>query len=322
MKKPSIILMLVGMTSIFILTGCASNILAASISNNQQNILPPTISVSWNPSDMAISEFTTDVVIVRHIYSRPFGASLAEHEFIVIERVLGNAPDRIFVYTTIPPDSSYRPPLIAGGIGFMFPFNPETEYLIPLIRIGNPYAKTHEDGYTMVNYIVIDLDNPSNSVELGGPLPSLCLDGLEFSFESNPSREQIVQFISELTEGNPPGREYIRSDRLDDIINDSPYVIVVEINRPLRLAHEQANRDWGETDLFYATVDQVLKGDIEVGTNIVVTFFAYTVQRGEQHIVAVEPSSEGSTWFRFTSRNSLFSLEQIGEISHILKSSE
>ena len=284
-------------------------------------LILPTIAVSasWFPAGTAISEFTTDVVIVQHISSRPFGETLIEHEFVVIERVLGNAPDRIFVYTTRALESPYSPPITSNHIGFTFPFTPETDYLLPLIRIGNPYAKTHEDGYTMVNYIVIDLNNPLNSVELGSPLSSISFDSMELNFEANPSRVQIIQFISELTEGNPAGREYIRSDRLEDIIKASPYVFVVEINRPLRLAHEQVTRDWGETDLFYATVVQVLKGDIEVGANIVVSFFSYTVQRGEQHIVAVEPLSEGSTWFIFTSRNSLFNLEQLEEIEYFIK---
>ena len=301
MKKPLSMLLFAGMVSLLAL-------------------IFPTIDVaaSWFPSGTAISEFTTDVVTVQHISSQPFGETLAEHEFIVLERILGNAPDRIFVYTPRPLESPYMPPITSNHIGFTFAFNPETEYLLPLIRIGNPYAKTHEDGYTMVNYIVIDLDNPSNSVELGRPLSSISYDLMEIDFEANPSMKQIIQFISELTEGNPSGREYIRSDRLEDIIKDSPYVFVVEINRPLRLAHEQATRDWGETDLFYATVVQVLKGDIEVGANIIVSFFAYTVQRGEQHIVAVEPLGEGSTWYRFTSRNSLFGLEQLEEIIQAL----
>ena len=336
MKKPLTILLLVGTVKLIALTGCASYdsimteqeqpIYSAMLQNllmngsgNQSNITP-AIEVSWNPASTAISEFTTDVVIVRHINSRPFRETLTEHEFVVLERVLGNAPDRIFVYTTRPLDLEFpSPPVHSNHIGFAFPFNPETNYLLPLIRIGNPYAKTHEDGYTMVNYIVIDLDNPSNSAELGRPLSSINLGQTGLNFEANPSMEQIIQFISELTEGNPTGREYIRSDMLEDIIKDSPYVFVVEINRPLRLVHEQVTRDWGETDLFYATVVQALKGDIEVGAEIVVTFFACTVQRGERHIVAVEPLSTGSTWFRFTSRNSLFSLEQLGEITQALQ---
>ena len=275
-------------------------LLAVMVSLFACSVVPPlSVSASWLPTDMVLSSATTDVVVVRHIDSRPFGQSLTEHEFVVLDRILGYAPDRIFVYTTNAPEHSAIP-VTSNNIGFEFPFYPKTNYLLPLVRIGSPYAKTHEDGYTMINYIVIDLDNPSNSVELGRPLSS---------FGPNPTRMQIIQNIIELTEGNPPGREYIRSDRLEDIIEGSPYILVVEINRPLRLAHEQANRDWGETDLFYATVVQSLKGDVEAGSVVVVSFFAYTVQVGERHVVAVEPLSEGSTWFTFTSRNSLFSLD-------------
>ncbi|MCL2843602.1 MAG: hypothetical protein FWE28_09160 [Oscillospiraceae bacterium] len=40
----------------------------------------------------------TDVVIAQYIGHRPFGENATEFEFIVLDRVLGNAADRIFVY--------------------------------------------------------------------------------------------------------------------------------------------------------------------------------------------------------------------------------
>jgi hypothetical protein len=47
-------------------------------------------------------------------------------------------------------------------------------------------------------------------------------------------------------------------------------------------------------------------------------FFSDTVFQGEQHIVAVERISEGSSSFNFTSRNSLFSMDQLDENMEIL----
>ena len=63
-------------------------------------------------------------------------------------------------------------------------------------------------------------------------------------------------------------------------------------------ANEQVFTDLLLTDIYYATVLQVLQG--------------------EQHIVAVRPIEEGSMWFEFTSRNSLFRMDQLEEILLIL----
>lgn len=95
--------------------------------------------------------------------------------------------------------------------------------------------------------------------------------------------------------------------------------MIVEINDPLRLSHEQYTTDWEATDLYNVTVVRSLKGDVDVGYEFVMIFLADTVLPGEQHIIATGPPAEGSSFYRFSSRNSLFGMEQLDEIMSMLK---
>jgi len=252
----------------------------------------------------AIQEFATDVVIAQYINHKPSGESLTEFEFVVQERVFGNAEDRIFVYKDnydeIEPNDSL--------------FSIEVEYLIPLINISSPYVKMHEDEFRFIYGIIIDLNNIKNSSMRNESL-SLRIEGLDLS--KNITKHDITTYISSLTKNNTLAREYIRSGNIKDIINDSPCILVVEVNEPHRLVDEQASRDWMETDIYYCTVIKVLKGEINIGDEIRVIFFADTVKKAEQHIIAVEHYPE-SSFIRFTSKNSLFRMDQLDEILAII----
>jgi len=187
--------------------------------------------------------------------------------------------------------------------------------MLPLIAIAHPFANTHDDGFAFIRNIVIDLDSPVRSVMYS---ESLSQHSENLNFESYVSRAEIVSFVGDLMRDNPPGRNIIRSEAVEDIINESPYILVVEINEPLSLFHEQPITDGLFTDLYYVTVENLLKGNIDVGREIVIEFPADTVFEGERHTVAVVPIREGSNWFEFTSRNSLFQMDQLNEILQIL----
>ena len=276
---------------------------------------PPTVSACWLPLEWALAEFTTDVVIVQYVASRPFGQNLTELEFVVLERLLGNAADRIFVYGEFASAFDDRRVATSAHIpGLGITFCHETNYLLPLRKISSPHANTRDDGFAFINYAVFDLDNPSNSVQLGRLLSH---SSTYLSFD-DISRQEIISFVAELTRDNPPAREFIRSDVIEDIITGSPYILVVEINRPLRLSTEQRTTDWGATDLYYVTAIQTLKGDFISPDGFLIIFPADAVLPGERHIVAIEPIEEGSSWYHFTSRNSLFAVEQLEYIMQIL----
>ena len=241
----------------------------------------------------------TDVVIVNYVGHRPFGERLTEFEFTVVDRIVGNAADTIFVYSS---DA--------------LSFTEGSDYLLALYRLWQAHRRTHPDGFMFIGELIINLDDPTKSTMYNEPL---YLHATELDFNSmNLTREQIIAFVAEKTANNPPGRDHIRSDNIMDIITGSSYVLVVDIDRPLRLVDEQVSRDWMETDIYYVTVVEALKGDIDVGAEMNVAFFADTVQTGERHTVAVRRVSEGGTSFDFTSRDSLYSMNQRDEILEIL----
>lgn len=281
---------------------------------------PPRIEASYDylSFEETLSEFPpTDVVIVQYVGHRPFGQHLTEFEFIVSERILGNAAERIFVYAEnginanvdgSPGRVNYHP----GDLTF----TPGTDYLLPLRKAVSPYANTHEDGFTFIRNIVIDLKSPENSTMYSEPL-ALHITGLDFRRRVLP-RQEIISYVEKLTRDNLPAIEPIRSEFMEDIIHGSPNVWIVEINEPLRLNSDVPHSDWMATDIYFVTVVESLKGDTETPSEQVVIFFADTVFSGEQHIVAVRPIAEGSTWHDFTSRNSLFRMDQLDEILAIL----
>lgn len=291
-----------------------------SDSNNEYSVsvpAPPMVEASWLPFEQTLAEFTTDVVIVQYVGHRQFGEHSTEFEFIVLERILGNAADRIFVYAELANDDGRPAPTSAHISSLGLNFNHGVNYLLPLIMITHPQANTHDDGFTFVQYSIFDLDNPLNSVVLGRQIYQALFTSL--NIDDNISKQDIVSFVAELTKDNPPARDIIRSDAIEDIVTGSRYIVAVEINRPLRLSDEQRTTDFAATDLYYVTALRTLKGDFIAPDGFLIIFPANTVSTGERHIVAIEPISEGSSWFRFTARNSLFTMDQHDEIMRILR---
>ncbi|MCL2408104.1 MAG: hypothetical protein FWC96_00605 [Oscillospiraceae bacterium] len=258
---------------------------------------------------------STDIVIANYVGSRPFGATLVEFEFVVLDRVLGNAADTIFVYA----ENAYASVMGVMGASSYNPsestFSSGTDYLLVLERLWLAMAQLHPDGFLFINGLIIDLDNPTGSTMYNEPVS---LHASEINFNSRSlDREELLAFITEKTANNPPGRDHIRSDNIVDIVTGSPYVLVVEIGEPRSL--NSGTSDWMSTDIYYVTVVEVLEGDIDVGVEVEAVFFADTVQTGERHIVAVERLEEDVPGFLvFTSRNSLFRMDQRDEIMAIL----
>ena len=162
--------------------------------------------------------------------------------------------------------------------------------------------------------LLINLDDLQRSTMYD---ESLSLHATDLNFDScRLSRRKILSYVREKTANNPPGREHIRSEYIEDIVNGSPYILIVEINEPRSLS--TGGSDWMETDIYYCTVIQSLKGDLEIGFEFRGIFFANTVFTGEQHIYATEQLEDGSILFILTSRNSLFRMDQLDEIMEII----
>jgi len=265
-----------------------------------------TVQASFTGEIMTLEnslELATDIVIVQYVSRRPFGERLTEFELIVLDRIMGDAPDRIFVYC-----EGYYSQWFAN-------LTNGTEYMLALRSSESPYAHTHIDGYTFIRNIIIDLDNPSNSTMRSMPLYQQS-EGLNTS-ASWVDRQYIISYIADLiSDMTPPVSELIRSDVLKDIVYGSPNVVVVEISHVLSLS--DGTSDWMSTDIFYATVVDSVKGDMTLGTEITLIFFAGTVDVGEQHLVAIR-QNDGGNFFRFTSRDSHFCVTQLDEIKQIIQ---
>jgi len=300
---------------IFVFASCGTEETAPRA--NTQPSSPVHGSIVYLTFEEALQRLATDVVIAQYAGRRPFGEHLTEFEFHVTDRILGNAADVVFVYAT----NNYAS--IMGGSNTRYNrstavFTRGTHYILPLQRLEGAMLNTHDDGFLFVRNIVINYESPSLSTMYN---EEIALHASEINFnDSTLTQNQIISFIQSKTVNNRTAREHIRSTDIVDIITGSPYVLIVDVGRPSRLVSAQATRDWMETDIYFVTVVQSLKGDIDAIDDILVVFFAYTVQTGERHIVAVEQLTPGSSTFTFTSRNSLFDVRQLDEILYILDS--
>jgi len=258
----------------------------------------------------------TDIVIAEFVTQRPFGQTATEFEFIVHERISGDAAEIIFVYAFNDADFS------VAGIGHSFAdgerrFKEGESYLLLLEKIGDVYASFHHNGFFFITDLILDLSNPSKSTMYGEPLTAHS-SGINFNIR-NLTREDIISYVGGLAQNNIPIRSFIASENLEDIIEGSPYVLVVEITEPRRMASQGFGSDLRSTDIYYVTVVESLKGDIQIGDVIRVIFFADTVFLGEKHIVSIVPRVQHDPYFHgFTSRNSLHSIDQLDEIITII----
>jgi len=306
----------------FILSACSTGVVTES-TDMRQNIPPPPPTTSMSVIYITFEEAllrSTDVVIAQYVGHRPFGETLTEFQFTVLDRILGYAADTIFVYTSNRHVSISDDP---GRVSYYnrgeLSFTHGTNYLLPLEKLRGSHGKTHDDGFLFIHNLVINLEDPTESTMYGESL-SLHVSGVapaEMNFtNNNVMRSDIISFVRDFTANNTLARIPIRSEDIEDIIHGSPHVLVVEVNEPFRLVAQQATRDWVETDIYNVTVLQTLKGDFNAGNSLLMIFLAYTVQPGERHIIAIEPVDTRGL-YQFTSRNSLFHMNQLTEIMQI-----
>jgi len=251
-------------------------------------------------------EIATDVVIAEFVAQRPFGQFVTEFEFIVHDRVFGNAADTIFVYT-----DDIEGSVIRGELQF----TTSTQYLLVLIKLADVYASFHDDSFMFITDLMLDLNDPSRSTMYSEPLSYH--SRMNFN-SSRLTKARVISYVRALPRDPFWSRVFIVSDNLGTIISGSPYVLVIEINEPRRLATEGWHSDIRSTDLYYTTVVEVLKGDLQAGDLLRMVFFAGTVFPGETHIVSVAPVSQSPYFQEFTSRYSLHSMDQLGEIIAII----
>ena len=266
-------------------------------------------SSAWTFEDVVT--IAQHVVVAEFVTRRPFGEFHTEFEFIVHEQVIGETAETIFVYT--------NDVLMIDGFGSdALDFTTDTQYLLVLLEIANVYASLYDYGLRFITDLILDLNDPSRSTMNN---ESLSLHS-RLAFDGNLTREQILSHVRSLPSSPSPTRMFITSENLDDIIDGSPYVVIVEIGEPWSLAGTGVYASTVSTDIYYATIVEVLKGDMYVGDELRIVFFGGTVFPGETHMVSIRPSSPNnpnSAFHDFTSRNSLHCMEQREEIIAIIR---
>ena len=269
---------------------------------------------SWGSGtfEEIVLEFATDVVVAKYVGQRARGKMqnliVIEYEFVVLERIFGDASDRIYVYSGVPAQGE-----TAGGYdgwlnlpgGFT-----DSEYLLILHDLFPVYSGIPDDGYLFISSTVIDLDEPSRSVMRNEPLTNFS----ETLSTAKLSKGFLISYMKELAKNiKPPHRRVIKSDKTEDIIRGSSHVLVIEVTGD---GISKPRNDLGSWDNYTCILVDVLKGDgIKSGEKFWVSFSADTVKPDERYIIAVVQLEEGSNnWFIFTSRNSLFGMERLEEI--------
>jgi len=284
-----------------------------------------TASFDYLNFEEAVLESATHIVVAQYAGSRPFGDQHTEFEFIVIDEILGETTERIFIFAKHMHahvfghmyEVEYRP----GDLSF------ETgiDYLLPLIHTDSVHSIIERDGdrFIFIQQIVIDLDDPSNSMIYNESLDDH-IDGIDLDEET--AAEEIISFVEELAEEiEAEGRAeiiIIDSNNMEEILLGSPDVWIVEIGEPWRLSHEQVVTMWRLDDIYYAKIVEVLKGDGIINEEWLVVFLPDTVFTGERHIVAVVNNFPEAEFYDLTSRYGLFSMDQLDEIREILANSE
>jgi len=253
--------------------------------------------------ELLARDSVTDVAVVRFVGQRPFGRMSTEFEFVVTEWILGGIDaERIFAYWSEIDISIFGP----------VHFNEGDEYLLPLHRETRAYTPRHIDSFDFIVGTVVNLTNPPSSTMYNRPLYDNAT-GIDFSRPL--PRRTIINYVRSLVQNKEPVVDIIRSDAVEDIVLGSPNILVVQISAVDQLGDEEWAEDFSFHDIFYVTVVDVLAGDVAVGEVLNIAFHANTVVVGEKHVVAVR---QVEWFFRFTSRNSLFPMEDLPEILAIL----
>lgn len=237
------------------------------------------------------------------------------------EQIFGNTADRIFIYVQNANISVMETSLSLNENDIFF--EQGVDYLLPLVRLNRSHVMTnfHEDGYFLVGgRPIINLDNPIASTMYNESIMEHA-SAIDFR-RRNLSRAEIIAFAYETTRNNPlapSAGDFIRSNKLEDIVNGSSDILVIEINEYLSSTNDGVRT----ISRYYVNIDEVLKGEWGINySEFKMAFFTDTVRVGERHIVAIRPGlahPATGIWFNhFTSRNSLFSLDQQAEIEEII----
>lgn len=247
-----------------------------------------------------------------------------EYEFSVTERFLGeDTSSSVFVYVQ---RHSYT---FTNEDGEMIEVNsgyPEephyeigAEYYMLLSRDISVYYE-HDRYHSFHRQIYLPVADISKSSMYGEPLYEH--SELKKLSGEQELRDHIQKVISEIDLSSKPlysGDPYIKSTDMKSIIEGSEYVIKIKVERKEFEGRENYNQN-----IYRCIVTESLSGEIAKDEIIDITFFPDTVCDGEEYIVAVDLSIDNRTpkLYHFSSKNSLFPIDQYDEIMQIINKAQ
>lgn len=122
---------------------------------------------------------------------------------------------------------------------------------------------------------------------------------------------EMKSFIYESTKSNATftGMDYIRSEKPEDIINESTYIFKVKVGEQV------TDVTAADREAFLCNITNVIKGDSSLKDKTIdVLFLSGSVKTDNEYIVAVESYSENKLYFIISSRNSVFETSKETEI--------
>lgn len=294
MKKIFIILVLLTIMSLlFTLTSCNQGSTDTTVSEEDVESSPKIeyhSSASYTIYTFEeICDFATDVVIATFEGHRPYSVddySVTEYTFNVKDRILGNSADVIKVYTQSSSDDMD---------GFLYPISiyPKYEYILILENETTVYDNTVI--YSFILNTAINLTDPNDSMAYGQ-----CINKFSTFDFVNSTREDTIDYISELVKDNTPSIPLEESPTLDTVINNSENIVSVKVNK-CDLTSTDVFHDIG---YYYCTVTEVFKGDLIVGREIRIILDNKDLKDTDEIIVAFNKGS--NTFYSLSTKNSAF----------------
>jgi len=276
----------------------------------------------------------TDAVTARYIGIDRLGEVGGYLEFEIIERILGEDNGKTLVASFWDENVSFingeSEPYAIGD----FKYQEGKEYLLILGRSIIIYREGDGDIYSIYNTVYLPLEEMGACTMYGDSISKRSEIGYT---PEKVTREELIDYVRENTKNNTErysyGNDYIRSDKIEDIINESPLVLRI------LLKEENVGTRWFSC---YGKVLEVLKGEIgkqniddiidehgvldgrkeRIKEHICeFTFFPDTVKIGDEVIVAVNDRGGAllGGWLPLSSKNSVFRLDQYDEIMAIIK---
>ena len=248
----------------------------------------------------------TDVVVATFLGNRHYGLNTVEYSFAVKERILGDAPDQINVYVqgvTVFVDSAtvgeYNQQEVYMYHG--------VDYLLVLDHRVSVYNNT--DLYQFICGIYI---NASNIEESRMYSQSIYPHSNKFDF-SKADFQQVFEYVKELVKDNTPSVQIDKTPPVIEIIKNSTDILVVKVGK----CEQKVVNAFRDTGYYTCTVNETLLGSVKPGTTVEILFRNEDVTEGDEIVVALN-NPNGTSFYKITSLNSIFSTDQKDELASLI----